>query len=158
MFYVWWCSTQLKWKMIWYLDSVHQNSWKALYSNSLICSHTLEKIYNQLYISDKMMVHIIKTLIMFDDFPLNQKQKWFDIWIQHIKTVGKHSCDHIHEKQISNQLYSSDKMMVQLTKTHIVLCLMSFHSTKSDSDLIFGFSISKQLENNLFKYSYTHIH
>jgi len=33
---------------------------------------------------------------MFDDLPLNQKQKWFDIWIQHIKTVGKHSLSVIH--------------------------------------------------------------
>jgi len=56
-----------------------------------------------------------------------------------------------HQKLIWNQLYSSDKMMVHMTKTHIVLCLMIFHSTKSKNDLIFGFGISKQLENTLFQ-------
>jgi len=57
-----------------------------------------------------------------------------------------------HQKLITNQFYSSDKMMVHTTETHIVLCLMIFHSTKSENDLIFGFSISKQLESTLFQY------
>jgi len=30
LFYVWWSFTQPKAKMIWYLDSAHQNSWKSL--------------------------------------------------------------------------------------------------------------------------------
>jgi len=42
-------------------------------------------------------------------------------------------------------------MMVQPTKTHIILCLMIFQSTKSKNDLIFGFITSKQLENSLFQ-------
>jgi len=42
-------------------------------------------------------------------------------------------------------------MMVQVTKTHIILCLMIFHSSNSKNDLIFGFSILKQLENTLFQ-------
>jgi len=33
---------------------------------------------------------------MIDDLPLNQKQKWINTWIQHIKTVGKHSPPVIH--------------------------------------------------------------
>jgi len=37
-----------------------------------------------------------KHIFMFDDLPLNQKQKWFSIWIQHIKTIGKHSIPVIH--------------------------------------------------------------
>ena len=85
MFYVWWSSTQPKAKMIWYLDSAHQNSWKTL---SFSISYALT-----------------------------------------------------HQKLITNQLYSSDKMMVHITKTHIILCLMIFHSTKSKNDMIFGFSI-----------------
>ena len=98
---------------------------------------------------------------MFDDLPLNQEQTWFDIWIQHIKTVGKtlsfsNSFTPTHQKLISNQLYSSDKMMVQVTKTLIILCLMIFHSTKMKNDLIFGFSTSKQLETTPFSNSYAH--
>jgi len=46
---------------------------------------------------------------------------------------------------------ASDKMMVHITKTHIVLCLMIFHSTKSKNNPIFGFSSSKQLENPPFQ-------
>jgi len=68
------------------------------------------------------------------------------------KTLSfSNSYAHTHQKLISNQLYNSDKMMVHITKTHIVLCLMFFHSTKSKNDLIFGFSTSKQLENTLFQ-------
>ncbi len=82
---------------------------------------------------------------MFDDLPHNQKQKRFGIWIQHIKTVGKHLFSVIHvltytrNKFITN-FYSSDTFMVQVTKTHIILCLMVFHSSKMKNDLIFGFS------------------
>jgi len=60
------------------------------------------------------------------------------------------SYDHIHKKQIYNQLYSSDKLMVQVTKSLTILCLMMFHSAKMKNDLLFGFSTSKQLENTLF--------
>ena len=49
-------------------------------------------------------------------------------------------------------------MMVQVTKTHIILCLMVFHSIKMKNDLIFGFSTWKQLENTLFSNSYAHTH
>jgi len=53
--------------------------------------------------------------------------------------------------------YSSDKMMVHITKTLIVLCLMIFHSTNIENDLIFRFSTSKQLENTLYSSnSYAH--
>jgi len=38
--------------------------------------------------------------------------------------------------------------MVQTTKTLFILCLMIFHSIKSKNDLIFGFSISKELGNS----------
>jgi len=94
-YYLLWSFTQPEAKVIWYLDSAHQNSWKALsFTNSYALTH---------------------------------------------------------QKLIANQLYSSDKMMVQVTKTHIVLCLMMFQSTKMKNDLIFGFSTSKQLENTLFQ-------
>jgi len=33
---------------------------------------------------------------MFDDVPLNQNEKGFIIWIQHIKTIGKHSLSVFH--------------------------------------------------------------
>jgi len=33
---------------------------------------------------------------MFVDLSLNHNQKWFDIWIQHIKRVGKQSLSVIH--------------------------------------------------------------
>jgi len=46
------------------------------------------------------------------------------------------SYDHIHKKQIYNQLFSSDKMMVQVTKTLTILCFMVLHLTK----MIFCFS------------------
>ena len=92
IFYVWWCSTQPKWKMI-FLDSAHLTSWKTLYSNKSYDHIHKKQIYNQLYSSDKLMVQVTKTLyyFMFDDVPLNQNEKWLVIWIQHIKTVGKHS-------------------------------------------------------------------
>ena len=63
---------------------------------------------------------------------------------------SNNSYDNIHKKQIYNQLYNSDKMMIQVTKTLTILCLMMFHSTKTKNDLLFGFSTSKQLENTLF--------
>jgi len=64
--------------------------------------------------------------LLFEYFPLNQKQKCFDNWIQHIKSVGKHLFNNsyalTHEELISNQNYSSDKMMVQVYKTLIIYC------------------------------------
>jgi len=116
----WWFCTQPNAKMIWYLDSAHQNSWKTLsFSNSY--AHTHEKlITNQLYSSDKIMAQVKNTYcFMFDDLPLNQKQKWFDIW------------------------YSSDQIMVHVWKTLVIYCLKIFHSSKSKIDLIIRFTISK---------------
>jgi len=95
LFYVWWSSTQPKAKMIWYLDSAYQNSWKTLsFSNSSA---------------------------------------------------------HTHEKLITNQLYSSDKIMAQVTKTLIIHCLKISHSTKSKNDLIIGFTTLNYLEITLFQ-------
>jgi len=34
--------------------------------------------------------------LLFENLPVNQKQKQFDIWIQHMKTIGKHSLSVIH--------------------------------------------------------------
>jgi len=42
-------------------------------------------------------------------------------------------------------------MMVQVTKTHMILCWMIFHSTKCKNDLVFGHSTSKQLENTFLQ-------
>jgi len=62
-----------------------------------------------------------------------------------MQTVGKHSLSVIHvltytrNKFITN-FYSSETMMVQVTKTNIILCLMVFHSVKSKNDLVFGLS------------------
>ncbi len=95
--------------MLWYLDSAHQNSWKTLtFSNWYACTHE-KLIANKLLqqwqndgSSNKTTYYFI-----FDDLPLNQNEKWFGIWIQHIKTVGKHSLSVIpmlactHEKLIS---------------------------------------------------------
>jgi len=47
-------------------------------------------------------------------------------------------------------------MMLQVTKIHIVLCLMIFHSTKSKNDVLFGFSTSKKLKKLYFGNSYAH--
>jgi len=41
--------------------------------------------------------------------------------------------------------------MVQVTKTHIILCWMIFHSIKSKNVLILGFTTSKLLENSQFQ-------
>jgi len=64
-----------------------------------ICSHTTETNFKVTVVeqwqndgsSMKNTYHLC-----FDDFALNQMQKWFDIWIQHIKTVGNHPFLLIH--------------------------------------------------------------
>ena len=92
---------------------------------------------------------------MFDDVPLNQNEKIVVFYSAHQKSwktlYSNNSYDHIHKKQIYNQLYKSDKMMIQVTKTLTILCLMMFHSTKIKNDLRFGFSTSKRLENAVFQ-------
>jgi len=97
LLYVWCSSTQPKANMIWYLDSAHQNSWKALSSsNSYTLTHQ-KLIYNQLYSSDKMMVQVTKHIFFYVWWSSTQpKQNWFGIWIEHIKIVGKHSLSVIH--------------------------------------------------------------
>jgi len=77
--------------MMWYLDSAHQNSWKTSSSNNSYddinkkqIQPTLQKCHND--ISSNQNTYYF----MFDDFPLNQNEKWFDVRIQYIKTVGKH--------------------------------------------------------------------
>ena len=103
-----------------------------------------------------MMVHITKThivlcLMIFHSskskhdliFDLAHQNNWKALSSSNSYTLT-------HQKQIYNQLHSSEKMMVQVTKTPIILCLMIFHSTKMKNYLIFGFSTSKQLENTLF--------
>jgi len=84
--------------MIWYLDSALQNSWKTLsFSNSY--AHTDQKQISNLLLqqwqndgsSNKNTYYF-----MFDDLPLNQQQKSFGVWIQHIKTVRKHYPSVIH--------------------------------------------------------------
>ena len=143
--------------MIWYLDWADQNIWKTLYSNNSY-DHTHKKqIYNQLYSSDKMMVEVTKTLIILCLMMFHSTKMKNDLifglsrW-KHLKTLySNNSYDQTHKKQKYNQLYSSDKMMVHLTKTHTISCLMIFQSTKIINDLIFGFSTSKQLENNIFQ-------
>jgi len=35
-------------------------------------------------------------LLLFEDLPLSQKQRWLDNWIWHIKTFGNHSFSVIH--------------------------------------------------------------
>jgi len=58
-----------------------------------IWAHTLEtNLYPTLQQWQKHGSSIKNTYyFMFDDVPLNKNEKWFIIWIQHIKTVGKHS-------------------------------------------------------------------
>jgi len=84
--------------MIWYLDSAHQNSWKTLLFSTPYGFTYQKLISNQLYSSGKMdgSHNKNKYYFMFDDLPLNQKQKWFDIWIKPMKTVEKHSFPVIH--------------------------------------------------------------
>jgi len=98
LFIVWRYSTQPKAKMIWYLDSAHQNSWKTLsFSNSY--AHTHEKIIsNQLLQQWQNDGSSNKNIywFMFDDLSVQEKQIWFDIWIHYIKTIGKHSLSVIH--------------------------------------------------------------
>jgi len=73
-----------------------------LLENSLIqlfiCFHTTETNFHvtvQQWQNDGSSMKNTYHLC-FDDFALNQMQKWFDIWIQHIKTVGNHSLLLIH--------------------------------------------------------------
>jgi len=76
--------------MIWYLDSSRQNSWKTLsFSNPYA---------------------------------------------------------HTHQKLISNQLYRSNKTIVQVWKTLIIYCLKIFHSTNSKNDKQIGFTTLSQLQ------------
>jgi len=96
--------------------------------------------------------HVILCLMIFHPTKMkNDSVFGFSTWkqLENILFYSIKSYDHIHKKQIYNQLYSSDKMMVQVTKTLTILCLMMFHSTKMKNDVLFGFSTSKQLENTL---------
>ncbi len=71
LFYVWWSSTQSKAKMIWYLDSAHQNSWKTL-----LWSHTWETNFQptlQQWQNDGSS-NKNTYYFMFDYIPLNQEQ------------------------------------------------------------------------------------
>ena len=95
--------------------------------------------------------HIVLCLMIFHS--TKSKMIWYldsadpNSW----KTLSfSNSYAHTHQKLITNQLYSSDKMMAQVTKTHIVLCLMIFHSTKSKNNLIIGFTTLNNLEITLF--------
>ena len=152
----WWSFTQPKATMIWYLDSAHQNSWKTFsFSNSYTLTHQ-KLIPNQLYRSDKMMVHITITHIVlwWMIFHSTKSKKDLIFGLSTSKQLENNLFNKYaltYQKLISNQLYSNDKMMVHITKTHIILCVMIFHSTKSKNDLIFEFSISKQLENTFFQ-------
>jgi len=138
------------------LDSAHQNSWKTLsFSNSYAHTHE-ELITYQLYSSDKMMVHITKTHIVLCLMIFHSTKSKHDLIFgfstsqNNWKTLSfSNSYADTHEELTSNQLYTSDQIMVHITKTQIVLCLMMFHSTQMKNDLIFGFSTSKQLENTL---------
>ncbi len=75
--------------MIWYLDSAHENSWKTLsFSNS--CAHTGQKLISKQLLQQWLYdgsTNKNTYYFMFDDPPLNQNEKWFGIWIQHMKTV-----------------------------------------------------------------------
>jgi len=104
-----------------------------------------------------MMVQVTKTLIILCLMMFHSTKSKNDLIFgfstsKQLETLSFiSSYAHTHQKQIYNQLYSSDKTMVQVTKTPIILCLMIFHSTKSRNNFIFGFSISKQLENTPFQ-------
>ena len=132
-------------------------NWKTL---SFISSYTLahqKLITNQLYSSDKMMVRVTKThiilclMIFHSTRSKNELIFGFSTWKQLENTLFSNSYAHTHKELISNQLYSSDQIMAQVTKAIIIYCLIIFHSTKSKNDLIRGFSTSKQLENTLFR-------
>jgi len=49
---------------------------------------------------------------MFDDVPLNQNEKILDIWIQHIKTVGKHSIPTNHVLTYTRNKYITNFIAV----------------------------------------------
>jgi len=97
--------------------------------------------------------HIILCLMIFHSTKnKNDLIFGFSIPKQLESTLFSYSYALTHQqKLISNQLYSSDKMMLHITKTHIILCLTIFHSIKSKNDLTFGFSMPKQLESTLFQ-------
>ncbi len=62
--YVWWSCNQPKLKMIGYLDSTHQNSWKAL-SFKFICSHTSETNFQPTLQQWQNDVQATETLIIW---------------------------------------------------------------------------------------------
>jgi len=142
--------------MIWYLDSAHQNSWKTLsFSNSY--AHTHQKlITDQLYSSDKMMVQLRKTLIIYCLLIFHSTKSknvlilGFSISKQLENTL---SVIHMltHTSETNHQPTLQQWQNHQVWKTLSIYCLKIFHSTKSKNDLIFGFSTLKQLENTLFQ-------
>ncbi len=88
--------------------------------------------------------------LLFDVLPINQKQKWFDNLIHHIKTIRNHYLSllypyyHTLETKFK-QLCSSDKIMVQYEKTnHWLSKDLPLNQKSKWFDI--GFTISKQLE------------
>ena len=123
----WWFCTQPNAKMIWYLDSAHQNSWKTLsFSNSYAYTHE-KLITNQLYSSDKIMAQVKKHILFYVWWSSTQpkaKMIWYldSAYQNSWKTLSlSNSSAHTHEKLITNQLYSSDKIMAQVRKTLIFM-------------------------------------
>ena len=115
-------------------------------------TYTRNKFITNFTACDKMMIQVTKTLTILCLMMFHSTKSKNDLifgfstsknsW----KTLSfSNSYAHTHQKLNTNQLYSSDQIMVHITKTHIVLCLMIFHSTKSKNDLIFRFSTLKQL-------------
>jgi len=57
-----------------------------------------------------MMVQVTKILIIYlmADVPPNQNEKCFDIWIQYIRTVGKHSVPTAHLLTYSRNKFTTN--------------------------------------------------
>ncbi len=64
--------------------------------------------------------------LLLEDLPLNQMQNWFDIWIQHIKTIRKHSlsviiCSHTSETNFQVTLQQWQQHGSGIKNTHHLL-------------------------------------
>jgi len=124
------------------------STWKQLENTLLsvihVLTYTSTKFITNFCSSDTMMVqvtktHIILCLMIFHS--TKSKMIWYldsaheNRW----KTLSfSNSRAHTDQKLIYNHT-----MMVKVTKTHIILCLIVFHSIKMKNELIFGFSTWK---------------
>ncbi len=125
--------------------------------HQFIFSPTLETNFQQLYSSDKIMVLVWKTLIIYCliIFPSTKNKNdlitgFPTFWSSWKPFSFNNLYAPTHRKLLIKLICSSDKILVPVWKTLIIYCLMISPSTKSKKGLIIGFTTSKQFETTLF--------